>query len=130
MLNKLFIKLNIIFFISLFQFCILFLSSLFLYLNNFLFLTSFICGGLISFLSSCMFCVFFLINLNNNPNNILKHFYFLMFFKLIFLFCVLLLFFKIGVSSPVYFFVSLIMCQIAFWFGCFLYFFIWGFNFL
>lgn len=117
------LKKNIFLFIHACQFSILTLVLLFLYIKNNIFISSFLYGGLTSFASSLFLGIFLQ---QKSTKNVLKNFYLAIFFKTCFLFLIFLSCLTLGITSPVYFFISLIVVQTSYWFGCFLYSFLYG----
>lgn len=80
-------------------------------------------GGLVSVFSTVLFfIVFFFKNGDMSPKFIIKKFYFAGFLKLVLLILVFSFLFKIGLYSPICFFIFLFLIQLSFWFGYFYFF--------
>ena len=80
-------------------------------------------GGLVSVFSTVLFfIVFFFKNGDMSPKFIIKKFYVAGFLKLILLILGFSFLFKLGLYSPMCFFIFLFLIQLSFWFGYFYFF--------
>ena len=114
MLENLFFKKNLgIFFFRFLFICLLIFFCLFLLCSIDLFL-SFLYGFIVSFVSSLIFFISFK-NHYSDPLNILKNFYSSIFIKTCVTCILILIFFKVGIFSPICFFISLFFAQLSFW---------------
>lgn len=117
------IKNNIFLYILLFQIIVLFLIIFITYIKSPENIASCIYGGLSSIISYIPFSIFFK---KNNIKKIIKNFYLILLAKIVLLSFAIILFFKIGIDNPFYYFISFAITQSSFWLGCFLHFFIHG----
>ena len=117
MLEKLLFKRSVAIFSISFFIVFLFFFLLILLMCNKAIFVSFLYGFIVSFVSSLIFLLCF--RNHNNANSVLKSFYFSIFMKTCSMCVLLLLFLKIGIYSPLCFFISLFIVQVSFWFGFF-----------
>lgn len=79
---------------------------------------SFIFGGVTSIFSSGLFLIVFFFGNNKSPRFIIRFFYLAGVLKIISLILICsFLFFYVGISSPIGYFISLFFIQIMFWVG-------------
>lgn len=116
-------KNNIFLYILFFQIIVLFLIIFITYIKNSENILSCMYGGLSSIISYIPFSIFFK---KNNIKKIIRNFYLILLTKIFLLCFSIILFFKIGIDNPFYYFVSFAITQFSFWVGCFLYIFLHG----
>jgi len=118
------LNLKNVFVVTVFQFLLLFLLFLLVYYKfNYSIALSGFLGGVTSIFSFFLFfVVFFFNNGNYSPKFIVRKFYFAGLLKVVLLIVVFSVFFKIGIFSPLCFFLFLFFFQLSFWLTCFLFF--------
>lgn len=123
MLTVLKFKNNIFLNILFLQIIVLLLIIFFAYIKSPENIASCIYGGLSSIISYVPFSIFFR---KINIKKFTKNFYLILLSKILLLCFAIILFFKIGIDNPFYYFISFAITQSSFWIGCFLHFFLHG----